>query len=90
MFSGKLLLATYILTYYLHGAESFLRSILVLQLVKKFPAFGYLHTQHKYQGAYIKKGHSIIIIIIIIIIKYPKNVYPNRHELHRPNYNKSL
>jgi len=28
-----------ILTYLLHGAESFLRSKLVLQLVKKFPAF---------------------------------------------------
>jgi len=28
-----------ILTYLLHGAESFLRSQLVLQLVKKFPAF---------------------------------------------------
>jgi hypothetical protein len=28
-----------ILTYLLHGAESFLRSYLVLQLVKKFPAF---------------------------------------------------
>jgi len=27
------------LTYLLHGAESFLRSYLVLQLVKKFPAF---------------------------------------------------
>ena len=30
---------TSILTYLLHGAESFLRSELVLQLVKKFPAF---------------------------------------------------
>ena len=30
---------TYLLTYLLHGAESFLRSQLVLQLVKKFPAF---------------------------------------------------
>jgi hypothetical protein len=29
----------YLLTYLLHGAESFLRSYLVLQLVKKFPAF---------------------------------------------------
>ena len=29
----------YLLTYLLHGAESFLRSLLVLQLVKKFPAF---------------------------------------------------
>ena len=29
----------YLLTYLLHGAESFLRSKLVLQLVKKFPAF---------------------------------------------------
>jgi hypothetical protein len=28
-----------LLTYLLHGAESFLRSLLVLQLVKKFPAF---------------------------------------------------
>jgi len=27
------------LTYLLHGAESFLRSQLVLQLVNKFPAF---------------------------------------------------
>ena len=26
-------------TYLLHGAESFLRSYLVLQLIKKFPAF---------------------------------------------------
>jgi len=30
---------TYILTYLLHGAESFLRSYLVLQLIKKLPAF---------------------------------------------------
>ena len=30
---------TYLLTYLLHGAESFLRSWLVLQLVKKFPTF---------------------------------------------------
>ena len=30
---------TYILAYLLHGAESFLRSYLVLQLIKKFPAF---------------------------------------------------
>ena len=30
---------TYLLTHSLHGAESFLRSYLVLQLVKKFPAF---------------------------------------------------
>jgi hypothetical protein len=30
---------TYLLTYLLHGAESFLRSYLVLQLVNKFPAF---------------------------------------------------
>ena len=30
---------TYLLTYLLHGAESFLRNLLVLQLVKKFPAF---------------------------------------------------
>ena len=29
----------YLFTYLLHGAESFLRSQLVLQLVKKFPAF---------------------------------------------------
>ena len=29
----------YLLTYLLHGAESFLRSQLVLQLVKKFPTF---------------------------------------------------
>ena len=29
----------YLLTYLLHGAESFLRSYLVLQLVKKFPAY---------------------------------------------------
>ena len=29
----------YLLTYLLHGAESFLRSQLVLQLIKKFPAF---------------------------------------------------
>jgi predicted DNA-binding protein (UPF0278 family) len=28
-----------LLTYLLHGAESFLRSQLVLHLVKKFPAF---------------------------------------------------
>jgi hypothetical protein len=32
-------LGTTLLTYLLHGAESFLRSYLVLQLVKKFPAF---------------------------------------------------
>jgi len=32
-------LDTYLLTYLLHGAESFLRRKLVLQLVKKFPAF---------------------------------------------------
>jgi len=29
----------YLLTYLLHGAQSFLRSYLVLQLVKKFTAF---------------------------------------------------
>ena len=29
----------FILTYLLHGAESLLRSYLVLQLIKKFPAF---------------------------------------------------
>ena len=29
----------YLLTYLLHGAESFLRSYLVLQLINKFPAF---------------------------------------------------
>jgi hypothetical protein len=29
----------HLLTYLLHGTESFLRSQLVLQLVKKFPAF---------------------------------------------------
>ena len=28
-----------LLTYLLHGAESFLRSYLILQLIKKFPAF---------------------------------------------------
>ena len=33
------LIATDLLTYLLHGAESFLRSWLVLQLIKKFPAF---------------------------------------------------
>jgi hypothetical protein len=27
---------------------------------------------------------------IIITNMYPKNVYPTRYELHRPNYNKSL
>jgi len=32
-------LLTYLLTYLLHGAESFLKSQPVLQLVKKFPAF---------------------------------------------------
>jgi hypothetical protein len=32
-------MSSYLLTYLLHGAESFLRSQLVLQLVKKFPAF---------------------------------------------------
>ena len=32
-------ITVYLLTYLLHGAESFLRSWLVLQLVKKFPAF---------------------------------------------------
>ena len=31
--------STYLLNYSLHGAESFLRSYLVLQLIKKFPAF---------------------------------------------------
>ena len=30
---------TYLLPYLLNGAESFLRSYLVLQLIKKFPAF---------------------------------------------------
>ena len=30
---------TYLLTYLLHGAESLLRSYLVLQVIKKFPAF---------------------------------------------------
>ena len=30
---------TYLLTYLLHGAEPLLKSQLVLQLVKKFPAF---------------------------------------------------
>ena len=34
--SGRI---TYLLTYLLHAAESFLRSWLVLQLIKKFPAF---------------------------------------------------
>ena len=33
------ILLTYLLTYLLHGAESFLRSQLVLQLIKKSPAF---------------------------------------------------
>jgi len=46
---------------------------------------GYL--QHKYQGAYKEKRH---ITIIININKYPNNVCPNRHELRRPNYDKSL
>jgi len=32
-------IGSFILTYLLQGAESFLRSPLVLQLVKKFPAF---------------------------------------------------
>ena len=32
-------LGPYLLTYLLHGAESFLRNELVLQLIKKFPAF---------------------------------------------------
>jgi len=32
-------LLTYLLTYLLYGAQSFLRSQLVLQLVKNFPAF---------------------------------------------------
>ena len=32
-------LLTYLLTYLLHGAESFLTSYLVLQLIKKVPAF---------------------------------------------------
>ena len=36
---SRLYLAIYLLTYLLHGAESFLRSQLVLQPVKKFPAF---------------------------------------------------
>jgi len=35
----ELIIIIIILTYLLHGAESFLRSQLVLQLVKKFPAF---------------------------------------------------
>jgi len=37
--SSQTHLLTYLLTYLLHGAESFLRTWLVLQLVKKFPAF---------------------------------------------------
>ena len=37
--NGLPYLLTYLLTYLLHRAESFLRSQLVLQLIKKFPAF---------------------------------------------------
>ena len=33
------IMMAYVLTYLLHGAESLLRSYLVLQLIKKFPAF---------------------------------------------------
>ena len=36
---NKEIVLLYLLTYSLHGAESFLRSELVLQLIKKFPAF---------------------------------------------------
>ena len=37
--TGMTVILTYLLTYLLHGAEPFLRSYLVLQLFKKFPAF---------------------------------------------------
>jgi len=36
---NALMISYDLLTYLLHGAESFLRSYLVLQLVKKFPTF---------------------------------------------------
>ena len=39
LFILQLVAYTDLLPYLLHGAESFLRSQLVLQLVKKFPAF---------------------------------------------------